>query len=355
MKNLLFWGFLLSVVAVRIVSDRPDLPEGKTVKITGTVSQEPVVYSYYQKINLNGVKIFLEKYPEVSYGDKISVIGEITNGELNKPKLNFLDRKVLPFSTVRQKIISFFQQSFPEPHASLIAGTVLGSRGVSTGSFWEEIKKVGVAHVVVASGMNVTLVSGFLLSLLLLFVSRRKAVILAAVSIWGYVLLSGFDAPLVRAAIMGSTVFLGQFLGRVVSTLRILLITSLIMLIIFPQWIIDLGFILSFVATFSLILFQPKVQRYFSFLPGFLKEGLVTSTAAQIGVAPIIFVTFGRFSLLSPLVNALVLWTVGPMMVIGMLSGLLGLVWPALGKILLYLSYPLTAWFTGIVRLFSQI
>lgn len=355
MKNLLFWVFLLVLVLVRVVTTRPNLPEGKTVKITGTINQEPVVYSYYQKVNLSGVKIFLKKYPEVSYGDKVSVIGEVTDGEIGNANLISLDQKVLPFSSVRQQIISFFQKYLPEPHASLVAGTVLGSKRSIPDSFWQEIKKVGVAHVVVASGMNVTLVSGFLLSLLLLFVSRRKAVILAAVSIWIYVLLSGFDAPLVRAAVMGSIVFLGQFLGRVASTIRVLVITSLIMLIIVPGWINDLGFILSFMATFSLILFQPKVERYVSFLPGFLKEGLSTSLAAQIGVVPILFVTFGNFSLVSPLVNALVLWTVGPIMVIGILAGGIGLLFPAIAKFVLYLTYPLTAWFIGIVRLFSQI
>ena len=128
------------------------------------------------------------------------------------------------------------------------------------------------------------------------------------------------------------------------------------MLIIYPQWISDLGFILSFVATGSMVLLQKKIGKALTFIPDIfkvLREDFSTTLAAQIGVAPILFITFGQFNILSPLINTLILWTIPLIMIIGAIGGLVGLLLPALGRLILYLSYPLTWWFINIVKFFS--
>jgi len=125
------------------------------------------------------------------------------------------------------------------------------------------------------------------------------------------------------------------------------------MLVINPTWMGDLGFILSFVATGSLLIFEGRIHKKLKLIPEFLKEGLSTSLAAQIGVTPILFVTFGQFNILSPVVNALVLWTVPPLMIFGAVGGILGMTIPVMGKLVLYLSYPLLWWFVSVITFFS--
>ena len=71
--------------------------------------------------------------------------------------------------------------------------------------------------------------------------------------------------------------------------------------------------------------FREKNKKGLYGVPEILKEGLSTSLAAQIGVAPILFVTFGQFNILSPLINALVLWTVPYIMILGSVGGVVGL------------------------------
>jgi competence protein ComEC len=232
-----------------------------------------------------------------------------------------------------------YQKSLPEPHASLLAGLTLGSKAGLPASFWETLKKTGTAHVVVASGMNVTLVAGFLIGILVILLPRKKAIPLALAGVWTYSLLSGFDAPIVRAAIMGSVTFIAQALGRLQAASRALFLSAALMLIIKPDWITDLGFILSFVATASLMLFERKIASLIRFVPGIFREGLSTSLAAQIGVAPILFATFGQFSLLSPIINALVLWTIAPITIIGGIGGIIGLASITAGKAIIFLSY----------------
>lgn len=349
----LIWLLLVLLVLFRQVNDRPVYQDGDRVRVTTKVTNEPAKFEYSQRLILSGLKVYLPRFPEISYGDKVVVEGTVLSNELKNPVLVFQDEGTGLIFKFRRKLIDFYQNSLPEPHASLVAGVTLGSKQSIPSDFWEALKTTGTAHVVVASGMNVTLVAGFLVNFLIIFMSRRKAVPLALVGIWVYALLSGFDAPIVRAAIMGSIGFSAQALGRLNDAWKGLFVSGLGMLIIRPDWMGDIGFILSFVATASLMLFQRRVYRKISFLPKIIREGFSTSLAAQIGVAPILWITFGQFNLLSPMINALVLWTIAPITMFGMISGFVGIFVPLIGRMILFIIFPLTSWFVGVVQFFG--
>lgn len=346
------WVFLLFLIAIRFYQTRPIYKEGDRIKISSIVTSEPVRYDSSQGLNLSGLRIYLPLFPEINYGDKVVITGEVSSGKLKKPKLIEHEPSRGFFFSLRKKLIQNYNKYLPTPHGSLVAGMVVGSRSSMPGDFWEILKKSGTAHVVVASGMNVTLVASFLMSVLLLVTARRKAIFTAVAGIWAYAFLSGLDAPIVRAAIMGSIAFGAQSLGRISLAWRSLVLSGLLMLVIKPHWLFDLGFVLSFAATSSLLVFEKRVRKRVSFLPGFLREGFSTSLAAQIFVAPILLFSFGSFSLLSPLTNALVLWTVPLITVIGALFGILSLIFAPFGH-LLFLLYPFTYWFVWVVEVFS--
>ena len=348
-----FWIFLALFILVRVVTTRPVYSDGDKIRITTKVSSESIKYDTSQRLILVGLKTYLPSYPEIGYGDKVVVEGIVEDGKLNDPKLIRLEPSTGILYKTRNNIIKVYQKTLPEPHASLLAGLTLGSKAGLPAGFWESLKKTGTAHVVVASGMNVTLVAGFLIGILVILLPRRKAIPLALTGVWTYSLLSGFDAPIVRAAIMGSVTFTAQAFGRLQAASRALFLSAALMLIIKPDWITDLGFILSFVATASLMLFERKIVSLIQFVPGVFREGLSTSLAAQIGVAPILFATFGQFNLLSPVINALVLWTIAPITIIGGIGGIAGLASITVGKAIIFLSYPLTTWFVWIVEVFG--
>ncbi len=125
------------------------------------------------------------------------------------------------------------------------------------------------------------------------------------------------------------------------------------MIFIRPDWLGDIGFILSFATTLSMILFESKINRLIHFVPDVFRESLSTSLSAQLIASPIIFFSFGRVNLFSPLINALVLWTVAPIMVIGGIGGLIGILSEQLGSFVLLLVYPLTHWFVFVINLFG--
>jgi len=349
----LIWPLIILLIIFRYFSTRPIYNNGDTVRITSQVLSDPIRYPTSQYLKIAGLKTYLPLFPEISYGQKIVMEGQVTDGKLTNPKLISVGEKGAPFSGIRNSIISFYQSVLPEPEGGLLAGVVIGAKGAVSQDFYDQTKLAGVAHVVVASGTNVTFVVVFLMGVLTLFLPRRKAIVFAIFGIILYLFISGFDAPLVRAAIMSSLVFLGQGTGRLTATWRILVLTAGLMLVYNPDWLVDIGFILSFVSTASLMLFEGKIRKRLSKVPEILKEGLSTSLAAQIGVAPILFVTFGQFNIWSPVINALVLWTVPVMMVLGSVGGVVGLIWPFLGKLILLLSYPLLYWFVSIVSIFN--
>lgn len=344
--------FLIFLIFLRFYSTRPIFKNGDFVKITSKVYSEPIVYDRQQYLTLQGLKVYLPKIPEITYGDRVVITGTVNNKKLQDPKIQKLETNSRGFLlNLRLKLISFYKQSLPEPYSSLVAGIVIGSKNMPE-SFWNRLKATGTAHVVVASGTNVTMTAGFLIGLLTLFLKRRVAIWITLVGILGYVVISGFDAPIIRAGIMGSILLFSQEKGRVVNSWRILIYSGVIMLLIKPQWISDLGFILSFVATIFLMLLQKKIDISLKIIPAFFREGLSTSLAAQVGVAPIIFATFGQFNILSPLINALILWTIPYIMVMGAVGGITGLIVPFLGRLILFILFPLLWYFTKIISIF---
>jgi len=347
------WVVLVLLFIISFLSSRPDYIDGQMLRVSGKVISEPIRYSNSQRVVLHNLRFYLPAFPQVNYGDYIVIEGIVSDGELKKPVLIELTETNLFLFKIRKSMVRFYERALPEPHSSLVAGVVIGSKASIPQDFWDALRETGTAHVVVASGMNVTLVAGFLMAILLLIMNRRRAIYFALTGVWVYALVSGFDAPIIRAAIMGSLAFTAQAMGRMNVAWRALFLSALIMLIIWPNWISDLGFILSFVATASMMLFEARIRRLVYFIPGIFREGLSTSLAAQIGVAPILLVTFKQYSLLSPIVNSLVLWTIPPMTVIGMVAGLTGLVFFKAGQLILYLVYPLTSWFVWVVHLFS--
>ena len=343
---------IILLIFLRFYSIRPVFKNGDLIKINSKVYSEPIVYDRQQYLKLQGLKIYLPKYPEINYGDKIIVTGIVDNKKLHDPKVQKLETDDRGFLlNLRYNLISFYKFNLPEPYASLVAGIVIGSKNMPE-SFWEKLKSTGTAHVVVASGTNVTMTIGFLIGMLTVFLKRKIAIWFTLIGILGYVTLSGFDAPIVRAGIMGSILLLGQEKGRILNSWRILIYSGLIMLLIKPIWITDLGFILSFVATISLMFFQKKIDLRLKLIPTFFREGLSTSLAAQIGVAPIIFVSFGQFNILSPVINMLILWTIPYIMIVGAFGGVIGLIVPLVGRLILFVLFPLLWYFERILSIF---
>lgn len=309
-------------------------------------------------------------FPELSYGDHVKISGKVTfftstNGSkiayLRYPKFEIIKRGsdsslLIKF---RQDILNFFEANLPQTDSSLMLGIVFGIKEDFPASFALNIKNTGLLHVIAASGMNITMVGGFLSALFSYFFRRQVALALSIFGILFYALLAGFEPSIVRAAIMGILVFSAQIFGRQTLSFIGLFLAAFIMLFINPALLSDVGFELSFMATFGLIFFRPlfykssKVKAITE--KTIVGEDVLTTVTAQIFTLPILLVNFGSYSIWSVLVNGLVLWTVPPLMVIGGIAAIIGIVLAPLGHLILILSLPLLFYFEAVVNFFGSI
>ena len=172
----------------------------------------------------------------------------------------------------------------------------------------------GASHILALSGLHL----GIIYALLSLLVVGRRWQMVSQVaiilSIWAFVFLVGMSTSVVRSAIMLTVYALLAIGHRQKMSVNTLAFTAIAMLLISPQALFDVGFQMSFMAVFSILLFTPLFYRPFSSeylmthrLVKWLWGMVAVSIAAQIGVAPLIAYYFGRFSCLFLLTNFIVI------------------------------------------------
>ncbi|MEX0621380.1 MAG: ComEC/Rec2 family competence protein [Candidatus Woykebacteria bacterium] len=346
---------VLALFSWRFISYLPRQQEGY-VKLTSTLLEETQVYNQWQYFSLDVYNIKASSDLEINYGDRLEIEGEVKDGRFVDPKIKIVGsstwRKVL-FS-IRNNLKTRIFTSLSEPQASLLAGVLLGAREELPDDFRESLRKTGTIHVVVVSGYNISVVAGLMVGLSRFF-NRRLATILALAAIASYTLLVGADPPAVRAAIMGALGFSAIILGRQRFSLYALFLAAILMLFVSPIVATDIGFQLSFLATAGIILFQEKILTFSRVLPGPFNEDLATTISAQILVAPVIFYHFGSVSAISPLVNALVLWTIPFSTIGGFIFLVLSFTVPFLAAVAAWIVWALLSVFVFIVEVSSQL
>ena len=225
---------------------------------------------------------------------------------------------------------------------TLAAGMLWGGSGNLSYQTREAYRRVGLLHIVAASGYNVTLMTGWILSVGLIWLSRRWALGVTIIGVIIYMIIAGMQPSIIRAGIMSILAMVGLILGRERDAKWLLVITGGMMLAWNPKLISDIGFQLSFAATWGLVWLAPKGD-------------LGTTLAAQAMTTPLILHHFGNLSVISPLVNAVLLWTVPLIMqitAVGLVWGPINwLAWPLLRGQLWVVSsvasWPISSWEVG--------
>jgi len=360
--------------------------EGKKVKIEHTFLSETKKTTTGQGFFVDGVYVLLPRFPEYQYSQSIVVEGTISQAKskksstsagteqsevrvlrnegtddqfwiLKNPKVtrgkdSFLKPLLSVSSFIRQSTAGSYNRTLDAQKAALLMGMVFGIKEGMSDKFEDQLTNSGVLHVVAASGSNVALVASFTLSLLLLFLRRQVAIGCLFVILILYALISGLDPSIVRATLMGGIAFSAQLFGRQTFSYLALSFTAIVMLLIDPALITNVGFQLSFMATLGILILKPildiKLKKIH--FPTF-KDDVTTTFSAQILTIPIISYHFQTFAPISFLSNLLILWTIPILMLLGGVAALLSLIHPLLSAPFLYLSFPLLSYFEYIVGL----
>lgn len=313
--------------------------------VTGVVDSQPKISGQAQIFNIGKINVITSRYPEINFGDRVKVTGQVENNKMMFAEIEILAKETRrgflnAVSNLRINLISRINNFLPEPQASLLSGMLFGNDQISR-DFKQNLKDTGTLHVVVVSGQNVTIVAGFFMALAGL-IRRQIAIILTFLAILFYAVLAGLEPPIIRAGIMGMIAYAGQFTGRQAWGFYSLLFAATIMLILDPKLISSLSFMLSFMATFGIIWFGPILNFKIVKIPIF-KEEASTAISAYLFTLPIIAYNFSQLSIISILANILVSIVIIPIMILGFVTIFLGFIITPLGQLLAWVVYvPLT-------------
>lgn len=237
--------------------------------------------------------------------------------------------------------------------AALLPALVVGDTSEIPAELDRDLKASGLTHLMAVSGANVAIICGSVLIVLrAVGAGPRGSAAGAGVALLGFVTLTGPEASVLRAAVMGSVALLALVLGRERSALPALCGSVIVLLLISPELATDVGFALSVVATAGLVLLAPGWAHalHAKGIPKVVAEALAAAAAAHVVTAPIIAAIAGEVSVVAIFANLLAEPVIAPATVFGVLATVTTALsgWVADGFV--WLSAPEIRWLAAVAR-----
>nr|WP_315989768.1 ComEC/Rec2 family competence protein [Desulforamulus aquiferis] len=160
---------------------------------------------------------------------------------------------------LRESLEQIFDKTMPQVQASVIKGIIFGTRGEIPWDVQLAFNSTGLVHILSVSGYHVGLVVALVLILIRLLKIPQGCIAFTAIPlIFFYALMTGLGPPVFRAAAMASLLLLAHHLGREQDWPTTLVLAGGILLAIKPMSLFDIGFQLSFIATWGLLYITPS-------------------------------------------------------------------------------------------------
>lgn len=229
--------------------------------------------------------------------------------------LSVIDRSRLFFLQLRARLLHRLSSNgLGDEQYAVVAAMVLGDKSALTRKLKDTYSMTGASHVLALSGLHLGII--YMLLSLLFIGGRRRMIsqLLMILSIWAYAFLVGLPISVIRSAVMLSVYALLSLGHRDRMSVNTLAFTAIVMLMVNPMSLYDVGFQLSFLAVLSILVWYPVFEGIIpqSFLMShrfvrWLWSMLAVSSAAQLGTAPLVAYYFGRFSTLFLITNLVVI------------------------------------------------
>ncbi len=325
---------------------------GKQMTLSGTISQDPVLKngSNMWQAQMTNVRVSEKQFTGEIFasivsdevlkrGDKVTVSGRALAGfgsfrlSMFRAELRHVERPNDIFLDARDTFSSGVRNVVPEPEASLGVGFLVGEKATLPTDLTEQMKTVGLTHIIVASGYNLTILVRFARRLL----ARRSRYLALAGSlalVAGFVLVSGFSPSMNRAAVVTFLTLLAWYFGRKFHPIKLILYVAAISALMYPVYVWgDLGWLLSFAAFTGVLVVAPLVTRLFhkkEAAPGALVRLVIETLSAEIMTLPIIVAAFGYVPVLALFANTAVAPVIPFAMLLTFIAGIVGLIAPVL-------------------------
>ena len=371
---------------------------GKTITVTGTVDGEPNVKPGSQSFVLDtdsgvSVSVSTNAFSNVSYGDEVSVRGELDApanfttsagtqfdyvSYLYKDGILYVMRKadvtvvshghgswiLAQLMRFEDAILASYKKQLSTREANLLGGLVLGTKSSIDEGFRASLVATGTIHIIALSGFNVTIVANTLRAGIAEIPALGPTFGTAAgiIGIMLFVAMTGLQSSAIRAGVMAVIALIARSNGRQYAAFRALMFAAGIMILYDPKYLVyDVSFQLSFLATLGILFLTPLLSDALHRVPEKvlyaipLRETIATTLGAQLSVLPFILYKMGTLSLIALPANMLVLPAIPISMGLGAIVGFLGMLSPALSFPFAFATHLLLVYLIWIITFLAHV
>jgi competence protein ComEC len=311
------------------VGDAPAVVTGEAVILLPAGS----VYEYGDLLEVSGIPESPPEREDFSYRQYLENRGVYTY--MAYPRIIVVGKNsgspiLAVIYKIRDHVAQTVKQIMPQPEAAFLSGILVGRDEDISDDLKKAFQSTGTSHLVAISGFNITIGAGLILALAGRLLPKRWSVWAAIVILTIYTVMAGASPSVVRAAIMGALAMIGHSIGRNRTAVNSLGLAVLIMVLVNPLILRDIGFQLSVAATAGILLIGAPLNDWFvarktsddnpAEVNTFWRtvgDSVVITLAAQITTVPFLLFHFHRYPLIGLLVNPFVLPVQPAAMILG--------------------------------------
>ncbi len=356
---------------------------GQTVLITGTINGDPETDEDGTKIKLGDLRfgedeiaargcvyLSVNENNIVARADTIVVSGKLVEGfgtyvgymyrpsiiKVLKPEPGDLVLKMRNWLAKRIKSL------VSEPEVNLGLSYLLGMKVGLPDELGDNLRAVGLTHIVVASGAHLSILVEIARKVFGRM-SRLIGVLFSIMFVVFFMAMVGWTPSIIRAGTMTILTLITWYSGRRIAPWRMIIMTMAFTLMLSPNYIFSLGWLLSFASYGGIMILGPRFCRFFygKKKPGLIGSTILTTVAATLMTLPIILYYYGQISLISVVANLLILptlpWAMGLVFMTGIVAGIPGVemivAWCA--TIILQFHIRVVEWFGGMRHFLIEI
>ncbi len=334
---------------------------GQIVTIVGSADDDATYGKQYQlQFNLRSASLVAPRaqpllgsfavggFGEVAVyrGDSVQVTGKLRPSlgnniaNIRYAKLVVTHRDASALNKLRRSVIAGMQTALPEPMASFAMGLLIGQRSSLPDDVSQQLKQVGLTHMIAVSGYNLTIIV-MACRRLLAKRSKYQTTITCLLLMGLFLLVTGSSPPIIRASMVSGLSLWAWYYGRQLRPIVLLLVSAAITVYANPLYLWgNVSWYLSFLSFFGVVLVAPLIAKrlYGGREPKLLAAVTIETVCATVMVLPYSLYIFGQTSLVSLIANVLIVPLVPLAMLLSLLAGIAGmlvanlvgwLAWPA--------------------------
>ena len=317
------------VVVSGVIEGEPETDEDVTKFKLGNLR-----FGEKEVVSVGSIYVTIGKNEELTREDKVVLSGKMLDGfgtyagYMYRPKLVKWERPE-PGSwvlLVRNWFAERIRGLVSEPEVQLGLSYLLGLKTGLPDELDENLRVVGLTHIVVASGTHLSILVEVARKIFGRL-SRFAGVLFAGLFVVFFMAMVGWMPSIMRAGLMTLLTLVAWYSGRVVAPWRLILMVAAVTLMMQPSFVINMGWQLSFASYGGIMLLGPKLAKYFygARKPGMIGSLILTTVAATMMTLPIILYHYGMVSLVSVVANLLILptlpWVMGLTFMVGVVAG----------------------------------